>query len=205
MKHLIITRLMYEDKNLLDQRIALTRKILIPDLLKQKNQNFVLAIMAFEEDFMHMHFLLEDYPDIKNLAFSDYNDLKQFCIKENFQIQTRHDSDDGMHPEYIEKIQTIAKDVIDKGNTLIQFQPTKKTYPGQQIIKMPLYTHTYNSGFLSLVQNKVTKTVYQRSHILMHTEADQVVTVPEGYVTYWWHDLNNSHLPREVRLNQHKF
>jgi len=197
MKHLLITRLNYHDLRLLKERLKLTREILIPDLIRQTAQ-FDIAVMCQKQD---IHRIEETFAPLEVVTFDDYADLKKYVIENDYQIQTRHDSDDSMNETYMQRIQELAQ---GETNTLIQCNPTQKRYPSGEFIQHITYTDKVTSGFISLVQNPITKIVYQRPHTMMWQEVDKVITI-EGHVTYWIHNFNLSRQTPEQAKKQHKF
>lgn len=125
MNHIIITRLKYREKDLLKIRLNLLNEILIPCLENQTNQNFQLCIICFNEDIN----TLKNFINYNFITFENYEDLRKYIIENNINIQTRHDSDDFMYENYIDKIQKEYKSIINKNNIfLLQFQPEKINY-----------------------------------------------------------------------------
>jgi glycosyltransferase involved in cell wall biosynthesis len=202
LKHVITTRLIYDDKKLLDDRIKLTQDILIPCLKAQTCKNFTLAIRCYDADVE----LLKSKLDFPFVNFESYVDYLQLCKDENYQIQTRHDSDDYMSDTYIEFIQ---QQVLSKHNIansfLLQFQPDKLDYQSLKILPLSDYTDTLNSGFLTLYQQVIKYSIYEKAHTEMYKIVPLVFTYPKGFVKYFIHGKNNSLLPLEVRLKTNKF
>ncbi len=200
--HVITTRLIYDDKNLLKARIELMKKILIPALKAQTNQNFVLAVRCYDSDLE----LIKSHIDFPFINFESYDDYLLLCKKNKWNIQTRHDSDDYMSPDYIAFIQyEVGEKKLNNDKFLLQFQPIKLDYNSGKILPLPDYYDTCNSGFLTLYQNDIIHSIYERAHTEMWTIAPKVFTYPRGYVKYFIHGKNDSLLPREVRLKQKKF
>ena len=199
MKHLIITRLKYREKDLFMTRLNLLNEILIPCLKNQTNQNFRLCVMMHDEDVE----LSKSIIDYDFITFEDYTVLKKYTIDNNINIQTRHDSDDFMFDNYIDKIQTEYNLLIDKNDIfLLQFQPEKVNYHTGEIMPLPLYTNTCISGFVTLCQKNVKYIVYERSHTTMHEITPNIYTYPKGYVKYYIHGDNDSLIPREERIKK---
>lgn len=199
MKHLIITRLKYREKDLLKIRLDLLTKILIPCLKNQTNKNFELCIMMYDEDVE----LAKSIIDYNFITFEDYTILKKYTIDNNINIQTRHDSDDFMSEYYIDKIQSEYNLFINSNDIfLLQFQPEKINFFTNEIYPIPLYTNTCISGFVTLCQKNVKYIVYERSHITMHEITPNIYTYPKGYVKYYIHNNNDSSIPREERIKK---
>mgnify|MGYP001769350649 CR=1 FL=1 len=202
MKHLIITRLRYVDTELMKLRAKLMKEILIHCLKLQTNQNFIFSIIMFDNDVEFVRELLEyDF-----ISFEDYSFLKQYCIDNNINIQTRHDSDDHMSDDYIEKIQNEYDNIIKINDIFIlQFQPEKINYRTGEQLSLPQYTNEFISGFITLCQSNVKYTVFEKSHTNMHLLTNNIYTYPTGYVKYYIHGKNDSLIPREERISQWKY
>lgn len=206
MKHAIITRLIYEDKNLFAHRVQLMSDILIPCLNNQINRDFTLIVMVLDEDVEYLKQHL-NYPFIN---FSDYADLRKFCVENKVRIQTRHDSDDWMSHKYVLKIQEEYERLKDNPHNmfLLQFYPEKINYRTGQLISALSYRRDFNSGFLTLCQSgDVSKIVYEKSHTEMHkiTGTAAVYSYGFGWVKYYIHGANDSLRPLNERLKNHKF
>ena len=199
MKHLIITRLRYKNKELLKIRAKLMKETLIPDLISQTNQNFTLCIMVFNEDVQFLNSILQyDF-----ISFEDYIKLKEYTIKNNINLQTRHDSDDYMADNYVEKLQNECDLLSSKHDIiLLHFQPEKINYLTGEKLFLPEYTNEMISGFVSLYQKNVKITIYERSHTNLHELTKNIYKYPIGYVVYNIHGKNDSLIPRDERIKQ---
>lgn len=202
LKHIIITRLMYRDKELLKIRTKLLKDILIPCLESQTNQNFTFCIMMHSEDIS----FVKDIINYDFITFNNYDNLRQYVIKENFQIQTRHDSDDYMSEIYVDTIQNKCKSISNTEDiSLIQFQPDKINYQTKEKMYMPLYDNTIISGFVTLYQKEVKLIIYEKSHTTLFELTSNIHTFPSGYVIYYIHGNNDSLIPRDERIKKWEF
>jgi hypothetical protein len=178
------------------------KEILIPCLESQTNQDFTLCIMMYDADLKFVYNVLQ----YNFISFEDYKILKQYCIDDNINIQTRHDSDDFMSNNYVEKIQLEYKNIIKGHDTFIlQFQPEKINYKTGEILPFYQYTNESISGFVTLCQKNVNFTVYERQHIYLYELTKNIYTYPIGYVKYYIHGKNDSLIPREERIRQWKY
>lgn len=87
MKHTILTRMRFEDKDLMRKYLKMTKEFLVPSLKSQTCQNFKWILMVKSED---IDFLTSeiDFPFIPVL---NENEHTQYVTSNNVEIQTRHD------------------------------------------------------------------------------------------------------------------
>jgi len=187
--HIIISRMKFSDKLLLEKYLKITKEITIPSIKSQTNKNFVWGLIINSEDINFVH----DYLNIDFITFNSINKFINYVKNNNINIQTRHDIDDYMSDDYVEKIQEIYKENIKKYNMfLIQAQPVKVDYNTKKETKMTKYTNIRNSMFLSLCQKNVVNYILERNHGQMHQITNNVITLPEGYVKWIIHGNNRS-------------
>lgn len=187
--HIIISRMKFSDKLLLEKYLKITKEITIPSIKSQTNKNFVWGLIINSEDINFVH----DYLNIDFITFNSINKFINYVKNNNINIQTRHDIDDYMSDDYVEKIQEIYKENIKKYNMfLIQAQPVKVDYNTKKETKMSKYTNIRNSMFLSLCQKNVVNYILERNHGQMHQITNNVITLPEGYVKWIIHGNNRS-------------
>lgn len=189
MKHTILTRMRFEDKDLMKKYLELTKKILVPSLKAQTCQNFewLIMIRKEDEDFLRSEI---DFPFITIL-----NDQQQrdYSVANNVVIQTRHDCDDLMFPNYIEKIQEMYNQNIETYNTfLVQSQPTQLMYHSGTVNKIGPYHDKRTSMHLSLCQREVKFNIHDHGHGQMWKIADKVFNIGEGYTQWVIHGDNIS-------------
>ncbi|MCF7910859.1 hypothetical protein K9L16_04260 [Candidatus Pacearchaeota archaeon] len=193
LKHVIISRARFKDKNLRDKYYKITKEILIPAIKNQKEKNFIWMVRLFKEDINYT----QDYFEIDFLPMIE-QDYKDHMKENNYTIQTRHDIDDWMSPDYVNKIQEIYKNNINKYEKfLIHTQPIKFNYINKTKQIKSLYHDRRISMFLSLCQRNCTNTVYAVNHTKMWTIAPKVFTIPEGYVE-WVNHKNNITYRRKI-------
>jgi len=187
--HIIISRMKFSDKLLLEKYLKITKEITIPSIKSQTNKNFVWGLIINSEDINFVH----DYLNIDFITFNSINKFINYVKNNNINIQTRHDIDDYMSDDYVEKIQEIYKENIKKYNMfLIQAQPVKVDYNTKKETKMSKYTNIRNSMFLSLCQKNVVNYILERNHGQMYQITNNVITLPEGYVKWIIHGNNRS-------------
>lgn len=189
MKHIIVSRFRFVDKELMKKYIAIAKQTLIPSLISQINKNFTWAIIAYPIDIEY----LKNEFDYDFISFSNHDEFKDYAIKNDFNIQTRHDIDDWMSNDYVDKIQQCYNENINKYDRfLIQAQPIKMTFSTKQEYIMSKYTDTRNSMFLSICQKNVINGILDAKHGQMYTIAKKVFTLPEGYTKWVIHGNNIS-------------
>ena len=187
----------FSDRTLLENYLAITKDILVPALKSQFNQNFTWACLARKEDISYIH----DFLEMDFIPFSDVNEFILYVKTNNFNIQTRHDMDDFMSKDYVQKIQDVYNENIKTYDSfLIQSQPIRVDYKTKQEYKMGLYTDKRNSMFLSICQKDVKHHILERKHGQMWEVANKVISLPEGY-TKWIIHGNNKSTPKSIKLS----
>lgn len=162
-KHCIISRFSYSDEELFKIRLDVMLKTLIPNLKSQTNQNFDWVIISKPN---HDEVIQKLYNKKINFV-RDSEDLKNFLITNKYTIQTRHDSDDIMCDDYIQKIQDdyITNSHLDHP-FLIHFQPIKFDFFTKKKYKMKIQYKERNStsAFISLCPQNTNMTIWDKTH-----------------------------------------
>jgi hypothetical protein len=193
----------FKNKDALKTYLKITKDVLVPSLKSQINTNFKWAaiIDPLDVDFV------KNYLDIDFLSFNNFQDFFEYSKLNNINIQTRHDMDDYMSPEYVDAIHKEFEININKYDKfLIQSQPVQLMYHNKEEFKMGLYTNTRNSMFLSLCQKDVTNHIFERKHGQMYEITNNVISLPEGYTKWVIHGnnisvLKNNGLPGDWNSN----
>lgn len=188
--HIILTRIRFDDRKLMDRYLKVTRGVLVPALMAQTCKDFEWIIMCNDSDHQYLRSqIAHDFIPVK-----DHQQFLDFASGMNSLIQTRHDCDDWMSPTYIETIQRCArrllKDHADKDRFLIQSQPVKEDIRTGKITKLSKYTDRRTSMHLTLVQRKLTTNIHARQHSEMWKEAQYVHNLGEGYTKWIIHGDN---------------
>lgn len=187
--HAVLTRINFEDKDLMDKYLKFTKEFLIPSFKSQTCKDFNWVVICKEK---HIDYLKDElkYPFIR---IKDRDGFSGFVKKHNFQIQTRHDCDDWMAPNYIETIQRLFKDNKDKYKSfLIQSQPLKLIYKTGEQMKIGKYHNRRCSMHLTLCQNIVINHIHSHQHGHMWKVTDHIIDLGEGYTKWIIHDDNVS-------------
>jgi len=188
-KHIIISRMNFTDEELMKKYIKITKEFFIPSIKWQTNKNFQLGILTNKiyDDF------LKEQLDIDFIPFHGNKEFINYVLDQKFTIQTRHDIDDWMSPDYVKTIQEIYVNNIDKYDKfLIQFQPVKYLCDTNIEYEMGKYTNMRTSMFLTLCQNEVKNHIFERQHGQMHEITSNIITKNEGYVKWIIHGNNIS-------------
>jgi len=185
MKHLVITRLWFDNRKLLDKYIAVGMKIFIPQLKKQTCKDFEFGLLIRREDVQYVR----DKIDIDFTPFTggieQYRDIP---AQGGYTIQTRHDFDDWMREDYIEKIQDCYREHKDIDKFVIHVQPVKVEYPSMKEMSVPAYHAKRTSMFLTLCQKDPTLPVYKGSHGHMWKFVDEVFMIETGLCKWIQHE-----------------
>ena len=177
MKHILVTR---------------CKQTYIPSLNKQKNKNFILGLVSNQHHFDLIRQKIDK--NIEMIRFDDQKkDYREYVIKHNITLQTRHDCDDIMNENYIEVIQKLYEKNKNKYEKFIlNFHPTKYDFHSKKE-----YTHSRDyskvcSMFSTLIQKEVTDGVFDVVHDLLKRLGNNVIYIPETYVKLVIHNSNIS-------------
>ncbi len=192
MKHIITTRCSFEDDSLFKKYFEVMRKIYIPSLRSQTVKNFELYISTNRKTNKHHKDLISKEFEGSgiNILF-DISDIKSYLLREKYNIQSRHDCDDWMAPTYVEKIQQVYAENIDKYDEfIIHAQPCKYDIETGQDHKCSLYTNTRTSMFVSLCQKVPSKHIFLKKHADFPEIVPTVFSLGEGLVKLVIHKNN---------------
>ena len=155
----------------------------------QTNKNFTLGVIANEEhrDLISSTInevclgLNKERPSI--IFFENkLTDYVRYVKKENINIQTRHDCDDWMCNKYVEDIQKIYVDNINKYNSfVIHVQPYKYNFLKNKKYRMSLrYEDNKTSMFASLCQRNCNESLLGANHKDIGKMGEKVFMLDEG-------------------------
>ena len=201
MKHAILTRINFDDKALMEKYLKITEKYFISSLKSQTDQNFTLVNICRENDVEYLKNRLNyDFVDVRNAK-----DFFEYCKENNYNVQTRHDCDDWMAPEYIELIHdNYTKNIDLHDKFLIQSQPLKVMHPSGKTYGLKKYHSKRCSMHLTLCQRKVKNHIYERQHAHMYEIANKVINLPGNPTKWIIHGNNISVKKGSVRYDGHK-
>ena len=153
--HIIVTRCKFSDDRLFEKYFEVMKNTYIPSIKSQINKNFTIALIVNPKHFEMIK--QEIGSDFKVLPFENARgDYQEYVIKHNITIQTRHDCDDIMSPDYVNHIHKLYNEFkIKYDDFILNFQPIKiDLNNGYE------YTHSRDyskvcSMFSTLIQNKV--------------------------------------------------
>lgn len=189
MTHVIFTRINFEDKDLMKKYLSITKEILIPCLKSQTNKNFIWAILMDPNDYEYFKSEL-DYPFINFRILSDFI---KYLRDNNVEIQTRHDCDDYMSPNYVECIQqTYNNNIKNLDKFLIQSQPIKVDYNTGVETRLKPYHNRRCSMHLTLCQKDATNHIYERQHGQMYEITPNVIMLGDTFTKWIIHGNNIS-------------
>ena len=112
MKHLLITRLWFDNKDLMDKYIAVSVKTFVPAMKSQTCKDFELGILIRSE---HVDYVKEKIGIDFTAFIGGMDEFRGEVLKNKYDIQSRVDFDDWVSPDYVEKIQKIYFDNKDLG------------------------------------------------------------------------------------------
>ena len=192
MKHILVTRCKFNDETLFQNYYRVMEQTYIPSLNKQKNKNFILGLVSNQHHFDLIRQKIDK--NIEMIRFDDQKkDYREYVIKHNITLQTRHDCDDIMNENYIEVIQNLYEKNKNKYEKFIlNFHPTKYDFHSKKE-----YTHSRDyskvcSMFSTLIQKEVTDGVFDVVHDLLKRLGNNVIYIPETYVKLVIHNSNIS-------------
>ena len=191
--HIIVSRMRFDDKDLLKTYLKVTKEILISGFNSQKNKNFVWGVLIYPEDIEYV----KEYLGYDFIPFNNYYEYLNFVKLNDIKIQTRHDIDDYMSEDYIKKIQEIYFNNNETFDTfLIQFQPKKYFLHRKVEHTMEKYTNNNTSQFLTICQKNIEFSVYEKYyHGEMGQLTNNIITIGQDYVKWVIHGDNLSCKP----------
>lgn len=191
MKHILISRAKFDNDILFEKYFEVTKKIYIPSLLKQTSKNFELGLIINPR---HEKYFKDGIPNgIKLSFFENFEKYNEYVKNGNFEIQTRHDIDDGMDADYIETIQNIFESNKNKFEKfIIHAQPIKIDITTNKRYHIKEFNDSYNSMFLSLCQKKCENTVYEKKHGFMFEITKNIIKINEAKVFLIYHGNNTN-------------
>jgi len=186
MKHLVISRLWFDSRELMDKYIDIALETFIPQLKNQTCKDFDFGLLIRKEDVEYVRTRI----GMDFTAFTEGIDqFREVPKKYGYTIQTRHDFDDWMREDYIEAIQKLYKDKIRYHDSfIIHVQPIKVEYPSMKAMNVPAYHEKRISMFSSLCQKDPIHPVYKGSHGHLYRYADKVFILKTGYCKWIQHE-----------------
>lgn len=188
MKHAIFTRCNFLTDDVFNKYWEVMKTVYIPSIKSQTCKNFTLYFNT--QAPKHKSMILEQFDGCGfEIGFTDFW-LKN-KINGIFNIQTRHDCDDFMSPEYVCKVQYVYNENISAhAEFLIQAQPNKFDFiTGKEYIS-PLRPPTAPCMFLSLCQRNPEKYILQEMHNRFAKIVPTVFDIGRGYTKLVIHGNN---------------
>ena len=199
LKHLVISRLWFDNIQLMDRYIDIALKTFIPSLKAQSCKDFDFGILVRKEHVSHVRKRI-------GIRFIPYTGgIEQFrgvAHKEGYTIQTRHDFDDWMAPGYIAEIQKIYKTNIHRYKSFVIFaQPVRMDYPSGKISKVAPYHEKRISMFATLCQRDPVHPIYKGSHGQLYQYAEKIFKLPDGMARWVQHkdSVTTARLKKKIR------
>jgi hypothetical protein len=190
MKHFIITRCKFKDEETFEKYFEMMKKYFFPSLNNQTNKNFTLVLICYPNHLNKMKKEIDK--KINVISFLDQKkDYREFITKLDETIQTRHDCDDYMSPNYVEEIQKLHKENKNKFDSFIlNFHPTKFVDSTQKE-----YTHSRDyskvcSMFSSLIQKNTKHGIFDVMHDHLVRISKNVIYINKPFVKLVIHGNN---------------
>jgi hypothetical protein len=192
MKHIIVTRCKFGKDEQFENYFKVMKKTYIPSINSQTDKNFSIALIVNPRHYDLIRNEINKDIEIDLIPFSDTKkDYKDFVVKNNITIQTRHDCDDIMVPNYIEYIHNLYDENKNKyDDFILNFHPTKLVIDtGKE------YTHGRDyskvcSMFSTLIQKKVNSGIMDCVHDHLKGITKNIIYIPRGYVKLGIHGNN---------------
>jgi hypothetical protein len=188
--HIIVTRCKFSNDELFQKYFEVMKNTYIPSIKSQIDKNFSIALIVNPK---HFEIIKNEFDsNIELIPFYDTKkDYRDYVIQNNITIQTRHDCDDIMSPEYISTIHNLYELNKKKYNDFIlNFQPTKLDLnTGNE------YTHSRDysrvcSMFSTLIQNEVKHGIMDVMHDHLKRLSKNVIYINDNYVKLGLHGNN---------------
>jgi hypothetical protein len=181
------------------------KKIFIPSINSQTNKNFKLIIACFDHHYeLIKNEINDDVECLQLLNFS--NSYRDYLVKNNVKIQTRHDCDDYMsknYVDYIQKMYEINKHKYD--DFILNFHPTKIDFETDKEYSHIGKYYKVCSMFSSLIQDKNRKSIMDLQHTKLDEVTKNIIYIePNDFVKLTIHKNNklSKFLPGEQYLNK---
>ena len=173
MKHGVYIRLNYEDFTLFLQRVDIFRKTAVPSLLAQ-NLSFDVQILVRNDNHKKIIKSVCPFEPVLEFNYLDYD------------IQTRHDSDDIVFPNYIKLIQ----DNYDGNSKVVTFQLKKLLWDqNKTYLHGRKYSSTKCSMFSSLLSPPDGYNIHSYQHRMLG-KISPVVVMPQDVCRLVIHKYN---------------
>jgi hypothetical protein len=190
MKHVIVTRCKFSKDEDFQKYFEVMKKTYIPSINSQTDKNFSIALIVNPKHYDLIR--NEINTDIEIVPLSNTKgDYKEYVVNNTITIQTRHDCDDVMVPNYIEHIHNLYNQ--NKNNFddfILNFHPTKLVVDtGKE------YTHGRDyskvcSMFSTLIQKNVKHGIMDCVHDHLRGFTRNIIYIPRGYVKLGIHGNN---------------
>jgi hypothetical protein len=192
MKHLIVTRCNFKDDEGFKKYFSAMKQYYIPSMNSQTDKNFKIALIVNPSHYQTIRNTIDSKIEI--LKFNDVKkDYREYVIKNNITIQTRHDCDDYMSPNYIKKIHDLYENNILKYDTFIlNFHPYKHdSKTGKDYYHSRDYSKVC-SMFSTLIQKNVSVGVFDQMHDQLSRLTRNIIYIPaNGDVKLVIHNNNS--------------
>jgi hypothetical protein len=178
MKHLIVTRCNFKDDESFKKYFSAMEKYYIPSINSQIDKNFKIALIVNPLHYQKIRDSIDS--NIEILKFNDVKkDYREYVISNNITIQTRHDCDDYMSPNYIKKIHELYENNKSKYDTFIlNFHP----YKHDSITDKDYYhSRDYSkvcSMFSTLIQKNSSVGVFDQMHDQLSRLTRNIIYIP---------------------------
>jgi hypothetical protein len=192
MKHLIHTRCAFQDDGLFYKYFDVMKNIFIPAIKAQTSKNFYLYIDVNKQKPNHLSLINQEFDGSGVNYTLDIPNFKKTALDEKYTIQTRHDCDDYMAPNYVEHIQKLAAEkFLNFDEFLIHAQPIKHKYDtGEYYRATPKYCQKHPSMFLTLCQKQPNKTIIDITHTKFSIFVPNLFDMGYKYVRLTIHENN---------------
>ena len=192
MKHAIIVRAKFEDDKLFKNYLDVAKQTFFPSVNYQTDKNFTLFLIMESRHRPLINLMIN--PNINLMFLDSMNHGKEYFSKNFYEIQTRHDFDDWMRKDYVQKIRaewyTHRENSIVE-NLLIQSQPYLHVLRTRRILPMHTrYSNKFVSMHLSLCQKTNKNYIYEHYHHKMNKVSQNIKLLPNGYTRLVIHRNN---------------
>jgi hypothetical protein len=192
MKHAIIVRAKFEDDKLFKNYLDVARQTFFPSINYQTDKNFTLFLIMESRHRPLINLIVN--PNINLIFLDSIGHGKEYFSKNFYEIQTRHDFDDWMKKDYVQKIRAEwyahrENSIVE--NLLIQSQPHLHVLRTRRILPMNTrYSNKFVSMHLSLCQKTNKNYIYEHYHHKMNKVSQNIKLLPNGYTRLVIHRNN---------------
>ena len=184
--------MLFTNENLFQKYFEVSKKTFIPSVNSQIDKNFEIGLMINPKHLDIVRDMIDKSINVTPF-YDKKEEYKKYVIENKINIQTRHDCDDIMLPNYIEHIHKLYEENKNKmDDFILNFHPTKfNVEDGKEYIHSRDYSRVC-SMFSSLVQKNPKHGVFDVMHDHLPRLTRNMIYIKRGFVKLGIHGNNTT-------------